>query len=95
MSCRSFQCSRKRGAASLYTKGSVVWPCYSVFEVRAHEFLRSMCIRYVTLGCYHIRWWYWSKKRVGLLCDIFPHSTLVIKKRKEILNNDLAIFAKS
>jgi len=51
------------GAASLYAKGSVVWPGYGVFEVRAHEFLRSVCIRYVTLRHYHIRWWYWSKKR--------------------------------
>jgi len=46
------------GAASLYAKGSVVWPGYGVFEVRAHEFLRSVCIHYVTLGHYHIRWWY-------------------------------------
>jgi len=47
----------------LYAKGSVVWSSYGVFEVRAHEFLRSVCICYFTLRYYYIRWWYWSKKR--------------------------------
>jgi len=65
--------------ASLYAKGSVVWPCYGVFKVRAHEFLRSMCICYVILGRYHVRWWYWSKKRV---CILLIHMSLE-KKRKE------------
>jgi len=51
------------GAASLYAKGSVIWPCIGVFEVWAHEFLRIVCIHYVTLRRYHIRWWYWSKKQ--------------------------------
>jgi len=52
-----------RGTASLYTQGSVIWPRFGAFDIWVHEFRRIMYIRYVTLGCYHTRWWYWSKKR--------------------------------
>jgi len=31
-------------------------PCFGVFYVWAHEFLRIVCICYVTLRHYHIGW---------------------------------------
>jgi len=44
-----------RGAASLYAKGCVVRSCFGAIDIRVHEFLRIMCICYVTLRYYHIR----------------------------------------
>jgi len=64
-----------RGVASLYTKGSVVRPRFGAFDVWVHGFFRTMCIRYVTLGHYHIRWWYWSKKRSDLTVFCRPFTT--------------------
>ena len=59
----AFSAHAGQGATSLYAKGCVVRLRFGAIDIRVHEFLRIMCICYVTLGCYHIRWWYWSKKQ--------------------------------
>ena len=60
---RAFSAHVGQGAASLYTKGSVVWPRFGAFDIWIHGFWRTMYICYVNLRHYHTRWWYWSKKR--------------------------------
>ena len=52
------------GVAALYTKGSVIWPGFGIFNVWIYGFEKTMYICYSTLGHYHTRWWYWSKKHV-------------------------------
>jgi len=88
---RAFSAHAGQGMVLSYTKGSVIRPRFGAFNVWSHGFFRIMYIHYVTLRCYYIRWWYWSKKRLHTT-NLNGHLRVIQARKRNSQMSDFVIY---